>query len=140
MTLIRLAARLGRPAAQARAIALATDARTPLAERIEAVGTAGRSRPAVVRRAALETACRAPSRSRFNRRSSTRSGRFDDEEIATALLIAIPDHGTRLALQSVRRAAEPQALGRAVAGGGRSGKVRGQGYCRRSIAADFAAP
>jgi putative membrane-bound dehydrogenase-like protein len=89
MTLIRLAARLGRPAAQVRAIALATDARTPLAKRIEAVALLGEvGQPACVRPLLKLLASSEPGA--LQSAAVDALQHFEDEGIATALLARYP--------------------------------------------------
>ncbi len=85
ITLVRLAARLGRPAAQARAIALATDARLSIAKRLEAVqllGVLGQQSCAD----ALLVLLRSSQPKALTLAVVDALGRFDDEQICTALL------------------------------------------------------
>jgi putative heme-binding domain-containing protein len=89
MTLIRLAARLGRPAAQVRAIALATDARTPLAKRIEAAQLLGEvGQPSCVERLLKLLSSSEPQPLQSAVLNALQQ--FEDEGIATALLARYP--------------------------------------------------
>ena len=137
--LIRLMMRTGRPAAHARATALATDEASPLPLRREAIGLLaevgqgtcvptligllGEQQPADIRAAALDALAA-----------------FDDPAIAPALVGAVRAGRCGAAGQDLRRAGWSQGFGCRAAGRGRCGRTGGQGRPGRSAAHDRAAP